>query len=65
MEYFAKVPARQNRTADGYSWTRYTRDVEGAAFAWLAKQFVEIAWGNLPPRLRVRKEENSGALYPH
>ena len=39
-------------------------DVEGAAFAWLAKQFVEKKPGNLPSATGAKGERVLGALYP-
>ena len=42
-----------------------TQDVEGAAFAWLAKQFVERLPGNLPAVTGAKGKRILGALYPH
>ncbi len=39
--------------------------VEGAAFAWLAYQFLERAPGNLPRVTRAAGPRILGALYPH
>lgn len=39
--------------------------VEGAAFAWLAEQFLRRAPGNLPSVTRAQGPRILGALYPH
>ena len=41
-----------------------TQDVEGAAFAWLAKQFMERLPGNLPAVTGAAGPRVLGALYP-
>lgn len=41
-----------------------TQEVEGAAFAWLAKQFMERRPGNLPAVTGARGPRILGALYP-
>lgn len=39
--------------------------VEGAAFAWLAHQFIERLPGNLPSVTKAQGQRILGALYPH
>lgn len=64
MEYLQKyLPGKTVQPTDILGLT--TQDVEGAAFAWLAKQFVERLPGNLPSVTGAKGPRILGALYPH
>ena len=64
MEYLQKyLPGKIVQPTDILGLS--TQDVEGAAFAWLAKQFVERLPGNLPSVTGAKGPRILGALYPH